>query len=142
MLFRSDWLNGGAGADTLVYDTAKGNDTVYGGTGGDTLQFLGVGESLDLSSSHVHQIETISLGAGGCNTLTLTVQEVLDLSDTDTLVVAGDSSDALTASGGWTDTHVASTIGGVTYEIYTGTAGGTTAHLLVDTSDVLQTTIS
>ncbi len=49
-------------------------------------------------------IEQIDLQADtGANTLTLSAQDVLDASDTNTLTVLGDSGDSLNAGTGWTD---------------------------------------
>ena len=71
---------------------------------------------------HIPVGEIIDLGGGG-HQLTLDEQAVLDLSDTDTLRVDGDSSDAVTGSG-WTE--------GASTDGYTTWTQGA-ATLLVDT---------
>ncbi|SDU32501.1 calcium-binding protein, partial [Nitrosomonas ureae] len=102
----ADSFDGGAGND---YIRILGDDFqhVDGGTGIDTLGFAGSGFNLDLSSviDNIHGIETIALYGVGDNTLTLTAQDVIDLSDTtNTLKVKGNVGDSVVGlSSGWTD---------------------------------------
>lgn len=77
-------LDGGSGNDTLRVDSGDADLTSFTGT------ILGI-ELIDLQTD---------LGA---NTLTLSAQDVLDASDTDTLAVLGDSGDNLNAGTDWTD---------------------------------------
>ncbi|PTQ83589.1 beta strand repeat-containing protein [Nitrosomonas ureae] len=102
----ADSFDGGAGND---YIRILGDDFqhVDGGTGTDTLGFAGSGFNLDLSSviDNIRGIETIALYGVGDNTLTLTAQDVIDLSDTtNTLKVKGNAGDSVVGlSSGWTD---------------------------------------
>ena len=65
----------------------------------------------------------------GANTLTLNIQDVLDISDTDTLTVLGDTMDSLDAGTGWTDAGL--DVNG--NQVYTQNAGAGLATLVVDT---------
>jgi hypothetical protein len=67
----------------------------------------------------------------GTNQLTLRVQDVLDLSDTDVLTVLGDAGDSVNAGTGWTQAGS----DGQGHDIYTQTVGGVVATLIVD-SDI------
>ncbi|SEF75724.1 integrin alpha [Nitrosomonas ureae] len=102
----ADWFDGGAGNDYIRIS----DDTfqrVDGGTGTDTLGLAGSNFNLDLSGviDKIHGIETIALYGVGDNTLTLTAQDVIDLSDTtDTLKIKGNAGDSVIGlSSGWTD---------------------------------------
>ncbi len=107
-----DVLDGGAGADAL--HAGPGNDTlvwdpadlrVDGGYGSDTLRLAGAGVTLNLdnlSGSQLRGIESIDVTGTGGNTLSLNVQDLLNLSDTSNkLTVIGDTNDAIVATGGW-----------------------------------------
>ncbi len=115
----ADSFDGGAGND---YIRILGDDfqLVDGGVGTDTLGLAGSGYNLDLSSviDNIHGIETISLYGVGDNMLTLTAQDVIDLSDeTDTLKIKGNAGDSVVGlSSGWTD-------GGVHGNFHTYTQG-------------------
>ncbi|MBY0499806.1 MAG: hypothetical protein K2P74_09415 [Nitrosomonas sp.] len=115
----ADSFDGGAGND---YIRILGDDfeLVDGGSGTDTLGLAGSGFNLDLSSviDNIHGIETISLYGVGDNTLTLTAQNVIDLSDTtNTLKIKGNAGDSVVGlSSGWTD-------GGVHGNFHTYTQG-------------------
>jgi VCBS repeat-containing protein len=136
----SDVLDGAGGNDVLVFDSADlpgTATTVYnGGTGDDTLRFDGSGQSLDLTSlaqTKIQGIETIDLNGSGDNTLSLNVNDVLDLSSTsDQLIVKGNVGDSVTATGGWS-AGADQTISGQIYHTYTSGL----ATLLVDT-DITQ----
>ncbi|SEF59916.1 FG-GAP repeat-containing protein [Nitrosomonas ureae] len=102
----ADSFEGGAGND---YIRILGDDfqLVDGGTGTDILGLAGSGFNLNLSSviDKIHGIETIGLYGVGDNSLTLTAQDVIDLSDTtNTLKIKGNAGDSVTGlSSGWTD---------------------------------------
>ncbi|WP_218954221.1 tandem-95 repeat protein [Acinetobacter sp. YH01022] len=133
----NDTLNGGAGNDLLIdgngYDTmngGSGNDTIMisgtgfesvnGGLGIDTLTLLG-GINLDLSlHNNITGIEHINLGneAEG-STLTLTAQDVLDISDTDILAIYGDAADKVTLETGAIKGAVITDANNVTMTEYT-----------------------
>ncbi|MER2513961.1 MAG: hypothetical protein ABTQ25_16360, partial [Nitrosomonas ureae] len=102
-------FEGGAGNDRMIgrggadsFDGGAGNDYIRisddtfhfvdGGSGTDTLGLAGSGFNLDLSGviDKIHGIETIGLYGVGDNSLTLTAQDVIDLSDTtNTLKIKG-----------------------------------------------------
>ncbi|SFE65026.1 integrin alpha [Nitrosomonas sp. Nm166] len=133
----NDRMNGLGGADVFYGDT--GDDTIMvpdldfqlinGGTGNDTLELVGGGINLNLANFHdtINGIETIDLTGSGNNILTLTLPDLLSLSDTtDTFTVNGNPGDRVVGlMDGWTD-------GGIkgNYHIYTNP--GTV--LRVDTS--------
>ena len=73
-------------------------------------------------------IEQIDLEADiGANSLTLTMSDVLDMSDTDILTVDGDTGDSIDAGTGWTD-------GGTAGGYHTYTQGLATLNLDIDLS--------
>ncbi|MER2513960.1 MAG: integrin alpha [Nitrosomonas ureae] len=102
----ADWFDGGTGND---YIRILGDDfeLVEGGSGTDILGLAGSGYNLDLSNviDKIHGIETIALYGVGDNSLALTAQDVIDLSDTtNTLKIKGNAGDSVTGlSSGWTD---------------------------------------
>ncbi|MER2513302.1 MAG: hypothetical protein ABTQ25_12955 [Nitrosomonas ureae] len=117
-------FEGGAGNDRMIgrggadsFDGGAGNDYIRisddtfqfvdGGSGIDILGLAGSGFNLDLSGviDKIHGIETIALYGVGDNSLTLTAQDVIDLSDTtNTLKIKGNAGDSVTGlSSGWTD---------------------------------------
>jgi hypothetical protein len=140
-----DSFQGGADNDTLRVSTLD-FFVADGGTGSDTLELDGAGLHLNLralSDSRTRSIEHIDIGGSGNNTLTLSVCEVLNLSDeSNELLVLGDAGDVVNRGAGWTTAATGgtngdgtSTINGQTYQIYT--AGQAT--LLIDT-DITATT--
>jgi hypothetical protein len=136
----ADAMSTGGGNDILIYDSADlpgTATTVYnGGAGTDTIRFEAAGQSLDLTAlaqTKIQNIEVIDLTGTGNNALTLSVQDVLDLSSTtNTLIVDGNGGDTVTATGGWAAVGT-QTIGSQTYAAYTATISSQTATLLVDT---------
>ena len=142
-----DVLKGGGGAD--AFHGGAGDDTIQvatldflladSGNGIDTLKFDGSVLHLDLTAladSRTRSLERIDIGGDGNNTLTVSVRDVLDLSDeSNELLVMGDAGDVVTRGAGWTTATTGGTNGngtsvidGETYQIYT--AGHAT--LLVD----------
>ncbi len=133
----NDRLIGRGGADS--FDAGAGNDyirilgddfeLVDGGLGNDTLGLAGSNFNLDLSGviDKIHGIETIALYGVGDNTLTLTAQDVIDLSDsTNTLKVKGNAGDSvLGLSSGWVD-------GGVQGNFHSYTQGEAVVLIGVD----------
>ncbi len=131
-----DQLDGGAGADNpfgsagddiLVWDSSDA--TIDGGTGSDTVRVESGDADLTTFAGTITGIEEIDLEADtGANTLTLAVQDVLDISDTDVLTVLGDSGDSVDAGTGWTDGG----FDGSGNYIYTQMVGASLATLVVD----------
>jgi VCBS repeat-containing protein len=126
----ADYLYGDDGDDILIFDSA--DNTIAGGAGFDILR-LSTSGNIDLSSldnSLTSGIEMIDLqSATAANTLTLSIQDVLDLSNTtNELFVTGNSGDVITSADSWTDTGSTTTVNGVSYNIYTGSG----ATLYVD----------
>ncbi len=111
----NDNLLGRGGAD--VFDAGAGDDairigdltfaSVDGGDGNDALHLAGADLNLDLTTlgDHIHGVETICLYGRGDNTLTLTADSLLGLSDsTNTLKVHGNSGDHIVLQDdGWAD---------------------------------------
>ena len=145
----NDTLNGGGGNDTLLggsgkdlFEGGSGNDVIglssasfakIDGDGGvDTIRLEGAGILLDLTSipqSAIRGIERIDLTGSGGNVLTLSITDVLDLSDSSNqLLVLGNAGDTVHMGAGWT-TGAVVTIAGQTYQSY----GAGLATLLVDT---------
>jgi hypothetical protein len=135
----SDAFQGGAG-DDVVQASSLDFHIVDGGTGTDTLEIDGGDLDLDLTAladSRTRSIERIDIGGTGSNTLTLSVLDVLNLSDeSNELLVLGEAADEVNRGAGWTTAASGgsngdgtSTIDGQTYQIYT--AGQAT--LLIDT---------
>ncbi|WP_366084317.1 integrin alpha [Nitrosomonas sp.] len=132
-----DKMSGGGGAD--VFHGGEGNDSIEipdldfqladGGAGSDILVLTGSDLNLSLASSRtkISGIERIDLTGSGSNTLTLTVRDLLNLSDTDNaLKVEGNSGDTIVGLGlGWID-------GGISEGYHTYTQGE--AVLQVDTA--------
>ena len=102
-------IDGGLGTDTLRVDAGDIDLTGFGGTA------TGI-ENIDLATDI------------GANTLSLSAQDVLDLSDTDSISVTGDAGDSVNAGTGWTD-------GGFDLSgnhVYTQIVGSQLATLVVD----------
>ncbi len=64
----------------------------------------------------------------GANSVNLVAQDVLDISDTDTLTVLGDTTDSINAGTGWTDGG----FDGNGNHVYTQMVGASLATLLID----------
>ncbi len=111
----NDNLLGLGNAD--IFDAGAGDDAIRigdltfasidGGDGNDALHLAGSGMNLDLTAlgDRIHDIETICLYGCGDNTLTLTAETLLSLSDsTSTLKVHGNSGDHIVVQDdGWVD---------------------------------------
>ena len=101
----ADRLAGGPGNDRLVFDSQDAS--ISGGSGTDTLRLDGSGVTLDLTqlaNDLITSVERIDIDGSGTNTLTLELQDLLDLSgSTDQLIVDGDVGDTVNSTGqGWT----------------------------------------
>ena len=111
----NDFINGLGGAD--IFQGDAGDDTIVvpdlnfqqvdGGIGSDTLKLVGEGIRLNLAGfqNTIDGIEMIDLTGSGSNTLTLTLPDLLSLSDTtDTFTVNGNADDRVVGLvDGWTD---------------------------------------
>ena len=124
----ADRLDGGLGNDVLVFDPL--DISIAGKNGADTLRVDTGNVDLTAFGGTMSGIEVVDLQSdAGANTVTLTAQAVLDVTDNgDTLTIAGDGGDSLDASNGWS-------YGGVDgggNHIYTQAVGPKTATLVVD----------
>jgi hypothetical protein len=150
---QSNTLDGGTGGgDVLV---GKGGDDVLkvgsgsfqladGGGGFDILELTGSGISLNLDN--VRGIEQIKLGVNAGNTLTVSLQDVLQVPDVTprTLMVTGDSTDTvklsaadgLVCADGETQTQ-----NGVTYDVWRAASGADVATLLIEQAMQVQQTL-
>ncbi|TXI19013.1 MAG: hypothetical protein E6Q62_05085 [Nitrosomonas sp.] len=115
----NDTLTGRGGAD--VFHGDAGNDNIWisdlnfqladGGSGNDALHLSGENLFLDLTNltGRITGIETICLYGTGDNTLSLTADDILNLSDNGSaLRVHGNSGDSIVglSSSGWTDNGI------------------------------------
>ena len=101
-----DVFHGGAGDDSVKVSTLD-FQLIDGGSGNDTLDFIGNGLNLNLESlrNKTNSIETINIAGNGNNKLTLTAMDLLNVSDdSNTLIVEGNAGDRVFGlSEGWTD---------------------------------------
>ena len=131
-----DVLKGGAGDDLLSVGDLNFR-RVEGDSGTDTLQFSMSGSTIDLrliANNKTTGFEKFDITGTGNNTLAVSLQDVLDLSDTsNTLFVAGNTGDTVTGSftGGTVTQNVV--IDSVSYTQYVSGQG----TLLVET-DITQ----
>jgi hypothetical protein len=115
-----DVLLGGEGDDALTVPSLD-FQRLLGGNGTDTLRIGGVDLSLDLTvipDNKIVDIEEIDMTGAGDNTLTLGIQEVLNISShSNTLIVYRDSGDTVDPGTGWTQ-QPEEKIDGNWYEVY------------------------
>lgn len=102
----ADVFRGGAGVDQIKIPDLN-FASINGGAGDDILHLAGTDLNLDLAAfaDQIQGIETICLYGRGDNSLTLTADGVLDLSDTsNTLKLHGNAGDrVIVQDGGWVD---------------------------------------
>ena len=120
-----DYQDGGPGNDTVVFDNVDVTTTgggIFGGGGTDTLQVNGANQVIDLnaiSNNQLAQFEIIDLAGSGGHTFTLSGSELTAMTSTQTLRIDGAAGNSVTTSdSGWTQ-GTDTTIGGVTYNVYT-----------------------
>ncbi|MEC8067431.1 MAG: calcium-binding protein [Pseudomonadota bacterium] len=115
----SDTLNGSYDNDTLIYDA---NDArIDGDTGLDKLIVASNGSatSIDLGQSNLYQLETLDMRDGDADdSISLDVNEILSVSDTDIFTVLGDLGDDVTSNDTWTR-GTDTTIDGKDFATYT-----------------------
>jgi trimeric autotransporter adhesin len=104
----ADMLSGGEGNDIFVFDLLDlsiAGTRWDGGSGSDTLRFGGAGKSLDLtavSNERAIGLEVVDLTGSGDNKFALTVEDLIALSDTDSLRIDGNGGDSAAIIGsGW-----------------------------------------
>ncbi|WP_158283946.1 Ig-like domain-containing protein [Pseudomonas sp. OV226] len=125
-------------ADTMsthLVGSAGGHDALVLSGQGIELDLTLIGQKSVADPGHVarlQSIEHIDLSGSGANTLRLTVQDMLDLSQTNQLVVDGNADDKVIAQG-WTQTGTMSAAGH-SYAVYMGSNGTEVAQLLIDTT--------
>ena len=116
----ADSLRGGEGEDTLAISDLSFLRAV-GGSGTDTLRLDTSGVTLDLTTlpdNRLLGIEQVDIGGNGANSLTLDLQEVLNISDeSNTLTVHRDADDTVNIGLGWTEDAV-TTIGPDVFQTY------------------------
>jgi VCBS repeat-containing protein len=122
----SDALFGGAGDDILIWDSLDA--VIDGGGGTDTLDARGADIDIAAFAGTITGLEIIDLSQPGADTVTLSAQDILDMSDSDTLTVTGGPPDTVEAGTGWTDAG----FDGSGNHIYTQDVGATLATLLLD----------
>ena len=130
-----DWLDGGSGSDSLlggadddvlVWDAA--DLLIDGGDGDDELLVLAGDLDLTAFAGTLASIETVDLlSDSGANSLSLTVADVLDMTDNGLLTVLGDAQDSVVADAGWT----LSQTDDKGYQLYIQTVGPDTVGLLL-----------
>jgi Ca2+-binding RTX toxin-like protein len=122
-----DMLTGGSGNDVIVWDFPDA--VADGGAGSDVLRVVEGDVDLTNFKGTIAGIEIIDLSADpDPNALTLTPQQVLDVSDTDVLTVLGENGDSIDAGSGWT-------YGGRDgdgQDVYTQSLAGSLATLILD----------
>ncbi|MGB4345069.1 MAG: VCBS domain-containing protein [Burkholderiaceae bacterium] len=97
----SDSLKAGSGNDVLIYDEIDWN--IDGGSGYDTLRFMGTDQTLDLRNYKVvSNIEQLQLWGGGGHYVYLDASSIKTLSDNDAMLIKGDSSNTVDIGSGWT----------------------------------------
>ena len=127
-------LNGGVGGDSLF--AKAGNDTliydqhdpiINGGSGTDTV-FVTSASTIDLSDGRLQSIERMNLTNGSTDKLDLSLSDVLNLSDDNTLTIFGDSGDEINASG-FTARGANTQISGTHYATFNDVGGNATIYV-------------
>lgn len=124
----SDRLDGGLGDDVLIWDSA--DTKIDGKIGTDTLRVDGGDADFANFGGTMSGLEIVDLQSDDDdNTVTLTAQIVLDVTDNANIfIITGDDDDTVNAGNGWTDGGA----DGGGNQIYTQIVGSFTATLVVD----------
>ncbi|HVR67593.1 MAG TPA: Ig-like domain-containing protein [Verrucomicrobiae bacterium] len=122
----NDGISGGDGNDLIIFDPADISG-INGGNGIDTLAVLN-GADIDFNLAPISSIEVINMVDGKANVVTLTALDVLAISETGTMTIAGESGDTVMSGGGWSGP----VSDGNGNNIYTQLVGANTATLIVD----------
>ena len=146
----ADVLRGGEGDDTLAMPDADFSSTrrLLGGNGFDTLRLDGSSITLDLTTiadNRIVDVELIDITGSGNNTLTLDLQEVLNVSShSNTLLVQADARDTVNIGSGWTAAGQQTFTNTGLYDVFT--QGAATLGILdvapVVTIDFQQSTVT
>tara|TARA_R110002096_G_scaffold257381_1_gene450769 strand:+ start:96849 stop:97367 length:519 start_codon:yes stop_codon:yes gene_type:complete len=120
--------------DDIIEISTTDFTLIDGYEGEDTLLLDSSNTHLDLSDGTIINMEVIDLTGSGNNSVTLTLQDVLDVTDEDNqLIIDGNAGDSVSStSEGWTQ-GVDQNIGDETYHSYTSGRG----ILLID-DDITQ----
>ncbi|MEI8383067.1 MAG: integrin alpha, partial [Planctomycetota bacterium] len=144
----NDTLIGSGGADVLI--GGQGSDIlavgdlsfkrIVGGTGSDVLRLDGSGLSLNLTvlaDNRLLGIEQIDITGSGNNTLTLSLREVLNISDeSNTLIVRRSADDVVNIGSGWTQ-GANQMIGLDTFQVFTQGAAILKVQITVNAAPVI-----
>ncbi|RXJ87648.1 immunoglobulin-like domain-containing protein, partial [Arcobacter sp. CECT 8985] len=141
-------IDAGKGDDEIVFHAG---DKVDGGEGEDTLLILDDDESIDISGintiqastdlSQVHNIEAIDLSNDIKDNLVIDEEDVKNLTDNENVlkIFGDDSGDRVTLEGGsdnWTSGGQVTDDDGNTFNVFEGTASGTSNIKILIDSDV------
>jgi|GEM_PF-6016455 len=119
-------ITGSNGDDVLVYNNTA--TVIDGGNGLDVLKVL---TASDITVDHnlVHGVEAIDTQNNGADHITINANDVLQMSDTGTIMLTGDAVDHVTITNATQGADVVQN--GTTFASYTSSNGGT---ILVDTA--------
>ncbi|MCH6256677.1 putative Ig domain-containing protein, partial [Puniceicoccaceae bacterium K14] len=126
-------VDAGDGDDIITFDDTSGFGSFDFGEGEDTLELDGAGITFDftaIDNSDVNNLESIDISGSGANTLKLTADDVLDMTDGDnTIFVEGGSDDTVEISDTF-ESQGTESINGNDYTHYYDS--GTDSHLYIN----------
>jgi len=125
-------LQGASGADTLIYST---DTLIYEGGDGNDVLTVAAGEKIDLSNvGDISNIESITLQTGAGFNGTLTLSDIVTMTDgNNDLVINGDSTNTVTL-----DSSLQKTVDTTTYDTYTSSSDPTVEVKIDDSINVVQ----
>lgn len=129
----NDILKGGSGknmlyggdGDDIIYNSPGTGSTISGGAGFDSCIISGSGSSISLQDIQISGVELIDIGGSGTNALSLTGTAAALATDSNKLIIHGDSNDFVTISDA--TYHYEISYNATTYKLYTH---GTTEILI------------